>query len=109
MSRTQGAKNNPKTVAELLAQLEKAAEREGMEFSPQLIDKTIKKVEDAATANGENAEAAVNAAREKLDKFKSLELELEDGEIDTYKCGNCGEIMAMEMANCPACGSALTW
>ncbi len=106
MSRTAGAKNKP-TVAALLQKMIDAAKREGLELSGKMIDEAVKKAGDAASLAGGNREAAEKAVR---DKFEKLEIELDEAETaDTYKCGNCAEIMASPMKNCPKCGIELKW
>ena len=105
MARTLGAKNIPKTVSQLVDMLKSAAEKEGVELSSVLANKAVKAAADA----GGDADTVAQAAREKLSHFANLELELEDDEIDTYKCGSCGETMASQMSYCPSCGASLNW
>jgi len=97
--RTEGAKNRPKTTKELVKLLQEAADREGVEFSPQLLQK----VQGSDTERKE-AEAEIK------EKFSNLEIVMEDdAEVDTYKCGSCHTVMASALPNCPNCGEKLNW
>ena len=111
MVRTVGAKNLPKTVAQLTKMLRERAETEGLELTLEVKEKAIAAVGDAANAVGLDVEKAMSAAREKFDKLE-IELEAEENpanETDTYRCGNCNETMASQMDRCPNCGAGLKW
>lgn len=113
MPRTEGAKNKQKTVAELLKMLKTAAETEGLELTPELINQTVALAKnEAANAGGtpEEIEAAGKQAAAKLEKFANLNIQLEENEeVDTFKCGVCGDVMATALALCPKCGAKLNW
>ena len=103
--KTPGAKNKPKTVAELTRLLAEAAKREGVDLD---ADDAVKELVQEATERV-GAEKAVADAKAKLKKFADLEIELEPTEIDTFKCGACGETMANQMPKCPTCEADLNW
>jgi len=104
--RTQGAKGKPKTFKELVGLLQQAAEAEGIEMTVDVKEKIAKAAGEIAEAKGESGEIA---AREIRSKFDSLELTLDDSEIDTYTCGVCKHSMGSELSECPECGSKLNW
>ena len=110
MGRPEGSPNKQKTVAEVLKMLKAAAEKEGVEFNEDNIRRAL---ESAPVAGDDEALAAAEklaANNAKLKKFADLNITLDaDEEVDTFKCGNCGEIMASAMANCPACDAKLKW
>jgi len=108
MTRTLGAKAKAKTVSQLVKMLQDAAEKEGVQLSEVLVNQATDAAQAAADAGGD-ADAVAQAAKDKISKFSNLELELEDDEIDTYKCGSCGETMASEMNVCPNCETVLNW
>lgn len=99
--RPSGAKNKPKTVAELIKQLETAAEKEGKKFAYTIDDGVI------IAADDEAQKAIAAEARRK--GFGDLNIELAEDEIDTYKCGNCGAELAEAAPVCPQCGEKLNW
>jgi len=108
IGRPAGSPNKQKTVAEVLKMLKAAAEKEGVEFNEDNIRRALESAPVAPVAD--NAGDAEIAAAAKLKKFADLNITLDaDEEVDTFKCGNCGEIMASAMANCPACDAKLRW
>jgi len=113
MGRPEGSPNKQKTVAEVLKMLKAAAEKEGVEFNEENIRRALESAPIAPVDGEDEALAAAEklaANNAKLKKFADLNITLDaDEEVDTYKCGNCGEIMASAMANCPACDAKLKW
>lgn len=109
MSRTEGAKNKIKSVSELLTQLKTAAEKEGKNFDYSLLDLAADVGNKPAVSVEKDIENAAKKAGLSKAAFESLELELEEGEIDTYRCGSCGETMASELPLCPNCNAKLNW
>lgn len=105
MPRTQGAKNKPKTVNQLLDLLKDAAEREGLEFSSNLIKKAAQQAAESGAVN--NAESADDF----ISKFHALEIDIPDEitDADTYKCGKCSAVLASMVTVCPECGTKLQW
>ena len=93
MARTLGAKNKSKKTGELLEMLKNAAIKEGVP-----VDKILTKIDELSPE-----------LKEKFNKFSDIELELEDEEIDTYKCGACGKTIASQLPICPECGAKLNW
>lgn len=109
MGRPAGSPNKQKTVAEVLKMLKDAAEKEGVEFNDENIRRALESAPVAAPAD-DASEAEIAAATAKLKKFADLNISFaDDEEADTYKCGNCGEIMATAMSKCPACNANLNW
>jgi len=106
MSRTQGAKNKVKTVAELVKMLQSAADAEGVSLSDIMANKAATEAENES---GGDAEKAAELAKEKAAKFQSLEIEIPDTDIDTYKCGHCNAIMPSALPKCQDCGADLIW
>ena len=98
MTRTTGAKGKPKPFKVLLDKIKEAAEKEGIAFTYEVIEKAA----DKAGLSEEQKTISHN-------KFSTLELELEDAEIDTFKCGNCSAEMASELSKCESCGEDLNW
>ena len=113
MTRVEGAKNKPKTVAELLKLLKNAAEIEGVELTDDVIKKAMEMAENVEAKAGGTAaeiEAAGKEAAAKLERFANLNIQLEEQEeVDTFKCGNCGDVMATALKLCPQCGEKLNW
>ena len=106
MTRTEGAKNKPKSVKQLVSMLQAAAEKEGIELTLDVKEKIANAAGELAGKVGDDAAAAVAAIKS---KFESLEIELDDTEIDTYTCGSCHNSMGTEMPVCPNCGAKLKW
>lgn len=98
MVRPKGATNKPKSVGELIKQLDTAAKLEGKKFVYDLVDR--------APISDEEKEAAKSKLHE---RFANLEIELDEAETITYKCGSCGESLSSQISRCPACGVNLTW
>jgi len=109
MGRPEGSPNKQKTVAEVLKMLKTAAEKEGVEFNEDNIRRALESAPVAPVADNAG-DAEIAAAAAKLKKFADLNISLDaDEEVDTFKCGNCGEIMASAMSSCPACDEKLKW
>ena len=89
MTRTQGAKNKPKTVKQLIELAEKELAKEGKKLT--IID-----------ANGKPSIAS------ELEVPNIFELQPNE-DIDTYKCGNCQKELDQPFAICPHCGAKLQW
>ena len=107
--RTPGAKGKPKNTEQLLEMLKDAAEREGLEFTHTLTDKLVTKAEQEAEKLGLTAEQIKASGEAARAKFSKLELDLDDDEVDTYECGNCGASMGAKLAKCPECEATLNW
>jgi len=98
-----GAKNRPKTVAELVKMLQDAADREGVKLSDVVAEKAVAAAVEKA--NGDMVKAAA------LSRFSHVTIDIpdDDNEPDIFKCGACQAIMGAALPKCPECGAGLTW
>lgn len=93
MPRTKGAKNLPKSIGELITQLQEQAQKSGKKFSYSLSDLEGKPVPEA---------------KEYLEsQLESLKLDEDEG--DTYTCGACQGTLDGKVETCPHCGAGLCW
>ena len=97
MARIKGAKNIPKSLAELLLLASEQASKTGKKFSYQFTEEDGTVIEDTKTLT-----------ESELPALFELETE-EDTETETYKCGKCGANLDSEVAVCPHCHAKLNW
>jgi len=91
MARIKGAKNKPKSVAELEILLAEA----------RATDKT----------EGQETSLKTEAIIEQVKQAKTFEIKspIEENKTDVFHCGQCGERLPSELPQCPHCFSKLNW
>ena len=99
MTRQSGSKNKPKNYGDVLVLLQKVAAENGITITPDMKEKL-------EGLSPEEQRVQIDAA---LGKFASLELELEEQEVDSYQCGSCNAMLAAPLTKCPECGAELSW
>jgi len=105
MPRPVGSKNKPKTATDLLEKIKDIYQKQGKRFSFNVADIA----ENELTPELKASIAEAQKANPDLNVDGIFELQQDEDEIDTYRCGACGKELDGQDSKCPHCGVKLSW